>query len=404
MRFSVLLACCAALLSTPNSLVADSKDTSPSICPNRIGVQAGGQRFLIPYCRSAALSNGHDTATRAVIVIQSSSLNASDVYRWMWQAAKIAGAQETTVLFAPQFPVRLDIAAHGLEDNVPVWDDWAWACGSNSLPLSGARATRISSFTVVDQLIEALYDRAKFPRLRTVVVVGQSAGGQFANRYAITNGIHENAARHGIRMRYVAMNSSHYLYLDNRRPASIREFSVVDSSFINVLNGRLPPGEDHHDYSSNDCQNYNKYPKGLDDLWSYPARRSVATIKRDYLARDTRYLVGTLDIYREEPNAKGLSKKCSSDVQGLTRVTRASFYWEHLKLIYSNEIERHQKLVRVPNIGHGSEVMFKHPEGGLKHVFDYDPSRAIQRRVPSRVQPPSLRQRRMRRIPQQIPR
>lgn len=360
------------LLGAYFSLHAESEKTSPNMCEKRFNVRAGSQQFAIPYCRSRALSDGHRTATRAVIVIQSSSLNASDVYQWMWEAAERANSQSNTVVFAPQFPVKKDITAHDLENNVPVWDDWAWAVGANSLKLSGARATQISSFEVIDQLIKAFYDRQKFPRLRHIIVVGQSAGGQFVNRYAITNGIHEEAKRKGLNIRYVAMNPSHYLYLNNKRPFPPfpvnTQFVVLNAAYIREINKFLPAGETAYDPDCENCRNYNHYPKGLDDLWSYPARRSIDAIKRNYKTRDVRYLIGALDTDR---NDEGLSKNCSSDVQGLIRLTRAELYWAHLKNVYGNDITRYQRLVIVPGIGHGSENMFKHPKGGLEHIFDY---------------------------------
>ena len=357
------------VLAPYTSLYAGSTATSPKMCAKRLNVRMGSQSFAIPYCRSRALSDGHSTATRAVIVIQSSSLNASDVYDWMWEAAGNAYRQASTVVFAPQFPVKKDIAAYHLEGNVPVWDDWDWAVGGMSLKLSGARSTRISSFDVTDQLIRALYNRTKFPRLRHVVVVGQSAGGQFANRYAITNGLHEVARTKDLNLRYVVMNPSHYLYLDNKRPSPVDgRFRVPNANFFLALNRSLPAGETPHDPNSSDCRNYNDYPKGLDDLWTYPARRSLDTIRRNYKSRDARYLIGALDNDR---NGAGLSKNCSSDVQGLTRLTRAHLYWGHLKNVYGDSVTRYQRIVKVPGIGHGGENMFKHPLGGLRHVFDY---------------------------------
>jgi hypothetical protein len=358
------------LLATPVSLLAESEKTSPQMCEKRIHVRMGSQQFDIPYCRSGALSDGHSTATRAVIVIQSSSLNAGDCYRWMWEAAGRTNNQSNIVVYAPQFPVYKDIAAYNLADNVPVWEDGEWAVGGDSLKLTGARATQINSFEVIDKLIKAFYDRHKFPRLHYVVVVGQSAGGQFVNGYAITNGIHEEAASKGLHMRYVVMNPSHYLYLDNKRPSPVdATLRVPNAMTIFALNNYLPAAE-RHDANSGDCKNYNHYPKGLESLWSYPARRATNTIKNSYKARDVRYLIGALD---RERNAEGLSKKCSSDLQGLVRLTRANLYWKHLKDIYTNNITRFQKIVTVPGIGHGSENMFKHPKGGMEHIFDYVP-------------------------------
>jgi hypothetical protein len=145
-----LLVSFAVLLGTPVSLNAESEKTSPQMCEKRMNVSVGSQQFAIPYCRSRALSDGHSTALRAVIVIQSSSLNTGDCYQWMWETVGRANKQNITVVYAPQFPVYKDIAAHNLQNNVPVWEDSEWAVGGDSLKLSGARATQISSFEVID--------------------------------------------------------------------------------------------------------------------------------------------------------------------------------------------------------------------------------------------------------------
>lgn len=346
---------------------AESEKTSPQMCSHRLHINWKGRLFDVPCCRSRALGDGHQTATRAVIVIQSSVLNAGDCFRWMRDAAVVAKAQHTTLFFAVQFPVFKDIAAHRLHDNVPVWEDGDWALGGDSLKLPGIRAAQISSFDVVDELIKSFYDRSKFPRLHHVVIAGQSAGGQFANRYAVTNGIHEESAAKGLRMRYVVMNPSHYLYLDRKRPSPVDGvMKVPNDRTVEVLNSLLPADE-RHDPGSVNCRRYNDYPKGLQNLWRYAVRRRPDDIRNQYKKRDVRYLVGELDNTR---SVEGLSKHCSSDLQGLERRTRANLYWAHLKNIFGDDIAKYQRIVVVPGLGHGSENMFKHPKGGIEHVFD----------------------------------
>ena len=54
-----------------------------------------------------------------------------------------------------------------------------------------------------------------FPNLKTVVVVGHSAGGQFVNRYAAGGAGCPNPL---VEVRYVIMNPSSYLYVDDLGP------------------------------------------------------------------------------------------------------------------------------------------------------------------------------------------
>ena len=83
-----------------------------------------------------------------------------------------------TLMIIPQFLKDRDRTPHKLPDEVLSWAaHWEW--GDLSSP-SGMG--RISSFEVVDRLIAKLVTRHS--RMREVVVVGNSAGGQFTQRYA----------------------------------------------------------------------------------------------------------------------------------------------------------------------------------------------------------------------------
>jgi pimeloyl-ACP methyl ester carboxylesterase len=74
-----------------------------------------------------------------------------------------------------------------------------------------AAGTKFSSYDVVDAVFAALGDETKFPKLKGVVLVGFSAGGQFVGRYvAVGKGI----VRKGIVLEYAAMAPSSELYFD----------------------------------------------------------------------------------------------------------------------------------------------------------------------------------------------
>ena len=372
--------CLPAYAQTPTPT-----STSPGLCDKWARVMYANWNFAIPYCGSGHLSGGNRTATTAVFVIQSSSLNASDVYASMSRAANTAGKASTTVILAPQFPLEGDIVAHNLPSTVPVWSEDGWKFGEDSLKLSGDRQHQIGSYAVLDLMIQVLLDRDRYPRLNRIVIAGQSAGGMFTQRYAAINKVHAAAETRNIHMRYVIMNPSSYLYLDNKRSSPIalpnrglnldaENFRVVDAAFIEDLNDLLPASE-QHDYDDGGCRAYNRYPWGLERLGEYPyaAGLSAATIKAEYLKRDIRYLMGKLDTGRA---SAGLSKSCASDVQGLDRNQRADMFWSHLLRLSPPRpgirapVAVVQWLVSVPGVGHSSNQMINSSQG-LQHIFDY---------------------------------
>jgi len=56
-----------------------------------------------------------------------------------------------------------------------------------------------------------------FPNLRSIVVAGHSAGGQFVTRYEMSNRVHDSIS---IPISYVVSNASAYTYVDDMRPTS----------------------------------------------------------------------------------------------------------------------------------------------------------------------------------------
>jgi pimeloyl-ACP methyl ester carboxylesterase len=367
--------------------------TSPDMCGGRITVRERGVTFKVPYCRSVAVNAGHPDATHAVIVIQSSSLNASDVLGFTSAAAASAGKAGTTAIFAPQFPVKNDIAQHDLADNVPVWSLNGWKTGSNSLAMTGTRATQVSSAHVVDALVDHLLDRQRFPKLARIVVAGQSAGGQFAQRYAMTTEIVERARSRGVDMRFVPMNPSHYVYPMDTRPLRVRgttSFRPVDAAFITQLNRNLAAVGASETHTLSDCAKYNEYPKGLDDLWSYPSRRDPEAMLTTYPGRDVRYLAGANDTAR----GGSLSMSCSSDTQGLNRLERATNFVHAMRVKFGSGVTGHRLYV-VPGVGHSSRKMIQSP-CGKKMLFDHGASSCAASPLPGQAPKTKARKRRRR--------
>ena len=81
---------------------------------------------------------------------------------------------------------------------------------------SNTPGTAVSSFEVMDHLLSMVTDRARFPNLRVITLIGHSAGGQYVQRYAAGTQAPASFAEH--RFVFVVANPSSYLYLNGQRP------------------------------------------------------------------------------------------------------------------------------------------------------------------------------------------
>ena len=97
--------------------------------------------------------------------------------------------------------------------------------GSSKARYRGRKAD-VSAFEVFDSLIGSIIGSQNFPNLRSVVIFGHSAGGQFVNRYAACS----RFERHGVAVKYVVMAPSSYLYFNKERVVrgTVDRFAVPD--------------------------------------------------------------------------------------------------------------------------------------------------------------------------------
>ena len=150
----------------------------------------------------------------------------------MVEALRAAGALARTIVVSPDFQMQEDPLPPE-----PYWSNEGWKRGD----LSGEASplARISSFATVDTLLRVLSDRSRFPALRSIVVTGHSAGGQFTHRYAGASPAAEGLG--GFPVRFVVANPSTYLWRGSERPAGERfATAYLDVSCAANLQGRRP--------------------------------------------------------------------------------------------------------------------------------------------------------------------
>ena len=264
---------------------------------------------------------------RALIVIHGRLRNAQTYLHSAEQAATQAGQLSTTLVIAPQFLNESDGSRHTLPDNVLRWHANDWMAGA---PAVSPQA--LSSYAALDQILERLDDRKRFPALREVVIAGHSGGAQVVQRYALTTQAEKTLQADGIKVRYVIANPSSYAYFNAQRP--IPTFDAAN------------------------CPGFNTWKYGLKELPAYAEGQKHRQLEQAYVERDITYLLGAKDT---DPNHPALDKSCEAEAQGAFRLERGKNYFEYLTQRHPQGLN--QRLVEVPGVGHNGEQMFTSPEG-----------------------------------------
>jgi hypothetical protein len=309
----------------------------------------------ICYFSSASLTARDERIVSALIGIHGARGSAEGYLRLMTGAAAKAGKGDSTLAIAPKFYETDELGNQAARSPYLSWGG-GWRYGNESVP-TAAVPTRYSSFTVIDLFVRHLANRALFPNLRTIVVAGHSAGGQFVARYAAGNVVEDIVSQMNIRMRYAISSPSSFLYFTPERPiaASPGRFAV-------------PVGP----------RDYHRYPYGMDGLNDYMRQLGLDGIKARYPARQITYLIGDLDNDPKANNGLDLSKAAMR--QGAQRLERTVAYWQYLQGLFGEKIRTTQACRIIPKTGHSGYQIFVTPEG-LASLFEPERLRATEARV-----------------------
>ena len=346
-----LIACAAAAVDEPPDAVPMPAAT---VCPQRLLVPHAHGRLAVPCLQSHSLDEPNPDVRRAVIVIHGTRRNAQDYFEAIRRlAADILNGSRQSLLIAPQFPIEADLAANPAADDVLFWDAEGWKYGDASRGTQAhPRTQAISSFAVVDHILQTLADARRFPRLKEVVVAGHSAGGQFVNRYAAGSTAEDRWLKpRGVRVRYVVANPSTYLYLsaERRVPGTIDRFAL--------------PGEE----ARRAAPDGNAYPRGLDGLNDHMKATGAERIMAHMRERHVVYLVGAQD---DAPDASHLDRAPAAMLQGATRRERAVVYHNHLRKMFGPSISLRHRFIEIPDVAHSAWQIFR-SLSGMKFLFGH---------------------------------
>jgi hypothetical protein len=304
---------CAASAATPCTFA------SPE-CTEWIVLGSGPARSLI--YRTYSLDARNDAVTRALIVVHGMNRDADNYFRTALASAFLAGALEDTVVIAPRIASNAGGSCRdALAENEVSWPCDVWRSGG-----AAASNDKLTSFDFADEILRKLASRKAFPNLRSIVLSGHSAGGQFANRYSMGNRVHEKL---GVPVTYVVSNPSSYAYLDARRPEG---------------SGFEPYGD------ARNCTMYDVWPYGIKNRAGYTAAETDQQLIKQLISRPVIYLLGELDTL---PLA-GFDSSCPAMAQGSSRLARGQAWTSYV----NGQFGARHKAVVAPACGHNARCMF----------------------------------------------
>jgi pimeloyl-ACP methyl ester carboxylesterase len=346
MLFEVLLAL-AAVVPTP--CASATSDCTEWIKPSR---QAS--RVLI--YRNYPLETKNENITRAFVFVHGINRDADNHFRTALAAAFLANALNDTIIVAPRF--ASNSSAPGNETgncrDMLASDEANWIC-ENQQPdtwRSGGVAiggNQLSSFDFMDEILRRLARKEFFPNLRTIVVAGHSAGGQFVTRYEMLNQVHDKL---GIQVSYVVANPSSYAYVDSQRPTA----SAVAATASGTVQGPSaaaspnPPPAFVAFADAKNCTGYDVWPYGLKARIGYASALSDEQITEQLVTRSVTYLLGEADVLP----LGVFDTSCPAMAQGPTRLGRGLAFYRYV----NESLHAHHNLVVVPFCSHSQRCIF----------------------------------------------
>jgi pimeloyl-ACP methyl ester carboxylesterase len=318
----LIAACSNAPTDSAGHQVAECNPDKDS-CMEKITLRSGA-KFAV--WRNYPLS-GNSAVTAALIAVHGAGRNPVSTLTGMMNAAKAAGADQNTLIIAPFFEAEDDYPS----SDEARWTDEGWKSGEDAIQPRG-----MSSFTVMDDLMTGLANKATWPNLSHIGLVGHSAGGQFTQRYAAAG--QAPSVLRGVSIDFVVANPSSYLYLEPNRP---------DSSGT------------HFEVPATSCR-YDDYKYGLRNRPPYLNQLSTEQIIHNYTTRNITYLLGDADTTPKHD----FDGSCAAMLQGNTRFQRGTFYFNRIHSLYP---QAPQTLVVVPEVGHDHYAIFESEQA--RHIL-----------------------------------
>lgn len=344
-RVILALAAFAGALAAAPAL-AEAQRAQPCLsatdaCVQWVALGKSGARSMVYATQPLTKPDPH--IKRALIMVHGTLRNADHYFTTATGAAFLAGALSDTVVIAPAFH-----SADGECHDRLAAGEVSWSCGAVSWRSGGAAVGEadLTAFDFMDRLLKRLADRRVFPNLKTIVVAGHSAGGQFVTRYEMANTVHDSL---GVAVAYVVANPSSYAWPETARPLPQGD-AAPDAAASEWKDETARSGYAYGPVAASAPADFDRWPYGLEERQGYAARIGDEALKRQLASRPTTYLLGQVDTLP----LGGFDGSPEAMAQGPTRRARGEAF---VKLI-SEHLGATPRLMIVPECGHNDRCIF----------------------------------------------
>lgn len=265
-----------------------------------------------------------DFIEQVVVVVHGAQRNSDDYFMYMVDSFKSINLEKTTLIISPHFQDNQTAQANGL-----VWNDSGWREGVNA----SNNNSSISSFTVMDSLMDKFSNEDKFPNLKNVFVSGHSSGAAYVQHYALANKVQDLYPE--VDYHYVVANNQYFYYPDGIR------FNEGTQNFE----------------TPTDCSGYTSWPYGYEFAVPYLDGIDASTITNQLVSRNTTYLLGANDT---STTGTLNTTDCQATLLGSNRVKRGENMFTYMETFHS-ATHKHKK-IDVPGVGHDANGMFNSSE------------------------------------------
>jgi hypothetical protein len=260
-----------------------------------------------------------ENLTQAVIVVHGASHNPEDYFSYLTNTLGAESLSENTVLIAPFFR---NVASGSTDDFY--WSNAGWRDGKLS-----SNSNKISSFEVLDIIIEQLADAEHFPVLDKIIITGQSSGGRFTHVFAPSNKSH--SLYPGIKFDYIVSESQYFYYPDGQR--------------INEATRQL--------YTPTECSGYDIWMFGYSVVPEYLFDVTETDFNERFVARQITYLLGNGPGSDLSLN----TSDCSATLLGSSRYQRGENMFQYMELVYPGT-HNHSKVI-ANGISHDGSAIYQ---------------------------------------------
>lgn len=313
---------------SPND-VPSAEAGSANITLQPLSCSDNGVTGIVPAYANANLTASVMSVQRAILVLHDANRDAEFQAQTVLSAVAAAGGDvraSTTLVVAPWFILpNTTLPSTFPTQSLLSWTDAGYMSGYNATA-GGA----VSSFRAIDQMLARFADKKAFPALRSVFVIGHSAGGQTTQRYAVAGRMPRQWQSTDPNLIFAIANPSTYAYFTANRPK--------------VAGGFGP-------FNANNCADFDQWKYGLGDMPVYFSDVTTTSLAQEYLVRDVTYVLGTAD---NDPASDSMDKSCCAQAQGNTRLVRGRAYVDYLKTL---SLPDKHALCEVAGVGHDTAAM-----------------------------------------------